>query len=69
MQEEREQIEESIPPSQVPDAESKSGNNERLIISHIENINFKSYAGKRVLGPFHKVSYFLVFTSFVLVLY
>ncbi|XP_047130345.1 structural maintenance of chromosomes protein 4 isoform X1 [Hydra vulgaris] len=26
----------------------------RLIITHIENINFKSYAGKQVLGPFHK---------------
>ena len=31
-------------------------NNERLVISNIENINFKSYAGKQVLGPFHKVS-------------
>ena len=27
---------------------------ERLIITHIENVNFKSYAGKKVLGPFHK---------------
>merc|ERR1712168_1235517 len=27
---------------------------ERLIITHIENVNFKSYAGKQVLGPFHK---------------
>ena len=27
----------------------------RLMISHIENVNFKSYAGKQVLGPFHKV--------------
>lgn len=26
----------------------------RLMISHIENVNFKSYAGKQVLGPFHK---------------
>ncbi|XP_076350696.1 structural maintenance of chromosomes 4-like protein gluon [Tachypleus tridentatus] len=26
----------------------------RLIITHIENFNFKSYAGKQVLGPFHK---------------
>uniref|UniRef100_F7ADN1 Structural maintenance of chromosomes protein n=1 Tax=Ciona intestinalis TaxID=7719 RepID=F7ADN1_CIOIN len=26
----------------------------RLIITHIVNYNFKSYAGKRVLGPFHK---------------
>jgi len=28
----------------------------RLIITHIVNYNFKSYAGKQVLGPFHKVS-------------
>ena len=27
----------------------------RLMITHIENVNFKSYAGKQVLGPFHKV--------------
>uniref|UniRef100_H2Z794 Structural maintenance of chromosomes protein n=1 Tax=Ciona savignyi TaxID=51511 RepID=H2Z794_CIOSA len=26
----------------------------RLIITHIVNYNFKSYAGKKVLGPFHK---------------
>ena len=26
----------------------------RLIITHIENENFKSYAGVQVLGPFHK---------------
>ena len=26
----------------------------RLIITHIENENFKSYQGKRTLGPFHK---------------
>ncbi|KAG1714925.1 Structural maintenance of chromosomes protein 4 [Nymphon striatum] len=26
----------------------------RLIITHIDNFNFKSYAGKQVLGPFHK---------------
>ncbi|KAJ1525072.1 hypothetical protein ONE63_009916 [Megalurothrips usitatus] len=32
----------------------------RLIITHIENENFKSYAGKTILGPFHKC-----FTSIV----
>jgi structural maintenance of chromosome 4 len=26
----------------------------RLVITHIENFYFKSYAGKQVLGPFHK---------------
>lgn len=34
---------------------SEKTTEERLIITHIENINFKSYAGKQVLGPFHKV--------------
>lgn len=28
----------------------------RLIITKIVNENFKSYAGKQELGPFHKVS-------------
>lgn len=32
----------------------------RLIITHIENYFFKSYAGKQVLGPFHKVSFITV---------
>jgi hypothetical protein len=27
----------------------------RLMITHIVNQNFKSYAGEKVLGPFHKV--------------
>ena len=27
----------------------------RLMISHIVNENFKSYAGIQTLGPFHKV--------------
>ena len=26
----------------------------RLVITHIENVYLKSYAGKQVLGPFHK---------------
>jgi uncharacterized protein with ACT and thioredoxin-like domain len=28
---------------------------ERLVISHIVVENFKSYFGKRIIGPFHKV--------------
>lgn len=27
----------------------------RLVIAYIENVDFKSYAGKEILGPFHKV--------------
>lgn len=30
-------------------------NGPRLMITHIENENFKSYAGIQSLGPFHKV--------------
>eukprot|EP00058_Branchiostoma_floridae_P017967 XP_002603456.1 hypothetical protein BRAFLDRAFT_80430 [Branchiostoma floridae] len=30
------------------------GTGPRLIITHIVNENFKSYAGKKILGPFHK---------------
>ena len=37
------------PPSLTFEAEGP-----RLVITHIENENFKSYAGLQVLGPFHK---------------
>ncbi|KAG8264855.1 Structural maintenance of chromosomes protein 4 [Homalodisca vitripennis] len=42
-----------IPPA-PPAVCSLDANGPRLIITHIENENFKSYAGRRVLGPFHK---------------
>jgi hypothetical protein len=29
----------------------------RLMIKQIVNENFKSYAGKKIIGPFHKVNY------------
>lgn len=44
---------------QPPASEKPPTIEQRLIITHIENINFKSYAGKQVLGPFHKVLYIL----------
>lgn len=44
-----------IPPA-PPATCSLDSKGPRLIITHIENENFKSYAGRRVLGPFHKVS-------------
>ena len=40
------------PPKQPNFTGDKTGN--RLVITYIENINFKSYAGKQLLGPFHK---------------
>lgn len=42
-----------IPPRPAP-ACTMDANGPRLVITHIDNINFKSYAGKQVLGPFHK---------------
>ena len=30
----------------------------RLMITHINNVNFKSYAGEQKVGPFHKVFIF-----------
>ena len=42
-----------IPPPPLP-ALSLDNNGPRLVITHIENEWFKSYAGKQVLGPFHK---------------
>lgn len=43
-----------IPPPVKPYCSTKS-KGPRLIITKIENENFKSYAGKVVLGPFHHV--------------
>ncbi|KAK3932165.1 Structural maintenance of chromosomes protein 4 [Frankliniella fusca] len=48
-----------IPPP-PPTTAGTDQNGPRLIITHIENENFKSYAGKTTLGPFHKC-----FTSIV----
>ena len=42
-----------IPPPPPP-ALTFDNDRPRLIITHIENDNFKSYAGKQTLGPFHK---------------
>ncbi len=50
-----EEILASIPPPPPPAMSSEPGA-PRLMISHILNRNFKSYAGAQVLGPFHKVS-------------
>ena len=49
-----------IPPPIKPycSAESKGP---RLIITKIENQNFKSYAGKVTLGPFHHVILNIIF--------
>ena len=44
----------TIPPP--PEAiQSFDGSGPRLMITHIVNENFKSYAGEQTLGPFHKV--------------
>ncbi|KAI1287354.1 Structural maintenance of chromosomes protein 4 [Halotydeus destructor] len=43
-----------IPPPPPPPKYSGDQTGTRLVITHIENINFKSYAGTQVLGPFHK---------------
>ena len=51
-----------VPPA-PEEASSFDSNGPRLIISHIVNENFKSYAGTQTLGPFHKVniSVFILF--------
>ncbi|XP_016088258.1 structural maintenance of chromosomes protein 4-like [Sinocyclocheilus grahami] len=50
-----EEILTSIPPPPPPAMSSEPGA-PRLMITHIVNRNFKSYAGEQILGPFHKVS-------------
>ena len=42
-----------IPPPPPPSLTFEA-DGPRLVITHIENENFKSYAGLQVLGPFHK---------------
>uniref|UniRef100_A0A671LKW0 Structural maintenance of chromosomes protein n=1 Tax=Sinocyclocheilus anshuiensis TaxID=1608454 RepID=A0A671LKW0_9TELE len=48
-----EEILTSIPPPPPPAMSSEPGA-PRLMITHIVNRNFKSYAGEQILGPFHK---------------
>ncbi|XP_074954673.1 structural maintenance of chromosomes protein 4 [Phalacrocorax aristotelis] len=43
----------SIPPPPPPAMTNEAGA-PRLMITHIVNQNFKSYAGEQILGPFHK---------------
>ena len=42
-----------IPPPPLPSLTFDS-TKPRLVITHIDNYNFKSYYGKQSLGPFHK---------------
>uniref|UniRef100_A0A1A8IT34 Structural maintenance of chromosomes protein n=2 Tax=Nothobranchius kuhntae TaxID=321403 RepID=A0A1A8IT34_NOTKU len=43
----------SIPPPPPPAMTNEPGA-QRLMITHLVNRNFKSYAGEQILGPFHK---------------
>lgn len=47
----------SISPPPPPAMTNEAGA-PRLMITHIVNQNFKSYAGEQTLGPFHKVIFF-----------
>ena len=46
-----------IPSQSVPDDGgcSEVATTKRLIVDHIVLENFKSYAGRQVIGPFHEV--------------
>lgn len=52
-----------IPPAPKP-ALTFDTTGPRLIITHIVNENFKSYAGVQALGPFHKVKIPNIYTNF-----
>ena len=47
-------IEDIYIPPPPPPALTMDNTGPRLVIPHIENEWFKSYAGKQVIGPFHK---------------
>lgn len=54
-------ISDTIPNDEIPAAASTFGpihNSFRLIVDHIVLENFKSYAGRQVIGPFHQVIHF-----------
>lgn len=42
-------------PAPPPPAMTNEAGAPRLMITHLVNRNFKSYAGEQILGPFHKV--------------
>ncbi|XP_056663362.1 structural maintenance of chromosomes protein 4 [Monodelphis domestica] len=48
-----EEILDAVPPPPPPAMTNEAGA-PRLMITHIVNLNFKSYAGRKLLGPFHK---------------
>lgn len=50
-------------PAPLPVAACGDGESGRLIISHITNVNFKSYAGTTILGPFQKVALYYLLLS------
>lgn len=40
---------------------NSDGTGARLMITHIEVENFKSYYGRQIIGPFHKVDFITIF--------
>ena len=53
----REEDGQAVSSNDVEMQQNDNGQPQRLMITHIVNEFFKSYAGKQVLGPFHKVGY------------
>ena len=47
-------ISDCLPNDEIP-AFGPIHNSKRLIVDHIVLENFKSYAGRQVIGPFHQV--------------
>lgn len=43
-------------PTGVPSTFGPTHQSKRLIVDHIVLENFKSYAGRQVIGPFHQVN-------------
>jgi len=51
-------------PTTLP--EEPTGPVSRLVIHKLVLVNFKSYAGRQEIGPFHKVCLYLTFSSFLI---
>lgn len=54
------------PPQQIIEANMRRGL-PRIIITHIVNENFKSYFGKVIVGPFHKVCIIVIIRFLIII--
>ena len=50
-------------PSSLPQDHARTGLKARLVVHKLVNVNFRSYARRQEIGPFHKVSFRSIIVS------